>query len=204
VAWLYNRAGAPELGHAFSRARVVDYRTHWPAGRWRLAWEVAFPRAWNTEVVHESDGAHVPPPLTWAIMREESAFNPDAKSIANAHGLMQLMPATARLVAQGTPIASDEDALHRPEVSIALGARLLSSLRTTFAERPALAIAAYNGGTVAVHRWLTEHAADDFDVFVERIPFDETRNYLKRVLASEAAYAYLYAPAALDELVTMF
>jgi soluble lytic murein transglycosylase len=204
VAWLYDRAGVPELGHAFSRARVVDYRTHWPAGRWRLAWEVAFPRAWNAAVLRESDTTHVPPPLTWAIMREESAFNPDAKSIANAQGLMQLMPGTARLVAQGTPIAADEDALHRPDVSIALGARLLSSLRTSFSDRPALAIAAYNGGTVAVKRWITERAGDDFDVFVERIPFDETRNYLKRVLASEAAYAYLYAPAALDELVTLF
>jgi soluble lytic murein transglycosylase len=204
VAWLYERAGAPELGHAFSRARLVDYRTHWPAGRWRLAWEVAFPRVWNATVLRESDGSRVPPPLTWAIMREESAFDPDARSIANAQGLMQLMPGTARLVAQGTSIPADEDALHRPDVSIALGARLLSSLRTTFADRPALAIAAYNGGTVAVRRWLAEHSGDDFDIFVERIPFDETRNYLKRVLASQSAYAYLYAPAALDELVTLF
>jgi soluble lytic murein transglycosylase len=204
VAWLYDRAGAPELGHSFSRARLVDYRTHWPAGRWRLAWEVAFPRVWNAAVVRESDGSRIPPPLTWAIMREESAFDPDARSIANAQGLMQLMPGTARMVAQGTAIPADEDALHRPEVSIALGARLLSQLRSAFAEKPTLAIAAYNGGPVAVRRWLTEHAADDFDVFVERIPFDETRNYLKRVLASQAAYAYLYAPAALDELVTLF
>jgi soluble lytic murein transglycosylase len=204
VAWLYDRAGAPELGHAFSRVRLVDYRTHWPAGRWRLAWEVAFPRVWNAAVARESDGSHVPTPLTWAIMREESAFDPDARSIANAQGLMQLMPATARLVAQGTSIPADEDALHRPEVSIALGTRLLSSLRTSFAERPVLAIAAYNGGMVAVRRWLADRAGDDFDIFVERIPFDETRNYLKRVLASEASYAYLYAPAALDELVNLF
>ena len=73
----------------------------------------------------------------------------------------------------------------------------------SFPGHPALAIAAYNGGSVAVRRWLVEHGADDFDVFVERIPFDETRNYVKRVLASEAAYAYLYAPAALEELLAM-
>ena len=116
---------------------------------------------------------------------------------------MQLMGGTARLVAKDTQLPFDEAALHRPEVSIALGARLLSSLRASFPLHPAFAIAAYNGGSNAVRRWLVQHGADDFDVFVERIPFDETRNYVKRVLASEAAYAYLYAPAALDELLAV-
>lgn len=201
VAWAYDRAGAVDLGHGLTRGRLVDYRTHWPAGRWRLGWEVAFPRPWSSVVLRESDAAQVPPPLTWAIMREESAFNPEARSNAGALGLMQLMSSTARLVARGTPLPTDEDALRRPDVSIALGTRLLATLRTSFASHPALAVAAYNGGTVAVHRWQSERSADDFDVFVERIPFDETRNYVKRVLASQAAYAYLYAPAAFDELL---
>jgi soluble lytic murein transglycosylase len=201
LAWLYDRAGAPDLGHGFARTRLVDYRVHWPAGRWRVAWEVAFPRAFGDIVARESEATHVPAPLTWAIMREESAFNPEARSAASALGLMQLMSSTARLVAQGTALAWDDDALRRPDVSIALGARLLSSLRGSFAAQPALAIAAYNGGTVAVRRWRNERAGEDFDVFVERIGFDETRNYLKRVLASQATYAFLYAPEALDEVL---
>lgn len=204
VAWLYDRAGAPELGHAFARARVTDYRAHWPAGRWRLPWQAAFPRPWDDVVGAESNTAGIPPALTWAIMREESAFNPDAHSGANAFGLMQLLPGTARLVARGTPIATVDDAsLRRPEVSIALGARLLASMRSSFSANPSLAIAAYNSGSGAVRRWLAERGGDDFDVFVERIPYDETRNYLKRVLASEAAYAYLYAPKGLDELLAL-
>ncbi|MGD0677934.1 MAG: transglycosylase SLT domain-containing protein [Polyangiaceae bacterium] len=202
VAWLFDQAGAPELGHSFARARLVDYRSHWPAGRWRVAWETAFPRPWDGIVLRESESSRIPAPLTWAIMREESAFKPEAKSPASALGLMQLMATTARLVAGGTSYATDGDALLRPEVSIALGTRLLSSLRTSFPARPALAIAAYNGGAVAVRRWIQEHAEDDFDVFVERIPFEETRNYVKRVLASEAAYAFLYAPAVFDEVVS--
>jgi soluble lytic murein transglycosylase len=113
------------------------------------------------------------------------------------------MAGTARLVAHDTQIPSDEPSLHRPEVSIALGARLLSSLRDTFPLHPAFAIAAYNGGSNAVRRWLMQHGSEDFDVFVEHIPFDETRNYVKHVLSSEAAYAYLYAPAALDEVLAM-
>jgi soluble lytic murein transglycosylase len=203
VAWLYDRAGAPDVGHSFARSRLVDYRAHWPAGRWRLAWQVAFPRPWDDVVGPESASAGIPAPLTWAIMREESAFNPDAHSAANAFGLMQLLVGTARLMARGTPLVVDEAALRRPEVSIALGSRLLGSLRTSFASNPALAIAAYNSGSGAVRRWLGERGGDDFDLFVERIPFDETRNYLKRVLASEAAYAFLYAPRTLDELLAL-
>jgi len=202
IAWLYNRAGAPELGHAFARARLVDYRAHWPAGRWRVAWEVAFPRPWDAVVVRESESTRVPASLTWAIMREESAFNPDARSSASALGLMQLMAATAKRVARDTTLPFDEQALHRPDVSIALGVRLLASLRTSFQSHPALAVAAYNSGATSVRRWLSDYAGDDIDLFVERIPFDETRGYVKRVLSSEAAYAYLYAPATLDELLT--
>jgi soluble lytic murein transglycosylase len=203
VAWLYDRSGAPELGHSFARARLVDYRAHWPAGRWRLPWQVAFPRPWDGVVDSESASAGIPSPLTWAIMREESAFNPDAHSVANALGLMQLIGGTARMMAHGTQLPFDDASLRRPEVSIALGAKLLASLRTSFSANPALAIAAYNSGSGSVRRWLGERGADDFDVFVERIPFDETRNYLKRVLASEAAYAFLYAPKTLDELLAL-
>jgi soluble lytic murein transglycosylase len=203
IAWLFDRAGAPDLGHSFARGRLAEFRGHWPAGRWKTAWEVAFPRAFDGVVTRESGGVRIPPALTWAIMREESAFNPEAKSVANAIGLMQLMAGTARLVAHDANLPFDEPSLHRPEVSIALGARLLSELRVTFPSHPAFAIAAYNGGSNAVRRWLQQHGSDDFDVFVEHIPFDETRNYVKRVLGSEAAYAYLYAPAALDEILAM-
>ncbi|MGH7272373.1 MAG: lytic transglycosylase domain-containing protein, partial [Polyangiaceae bacterium] len=200
LAWLYDRAGAPDVGHAFARGRLVDYRSHWPAGRWRLAWEIAYPRAWDSVVVRECDAAHIAPPLTWAVMREESAFDPEAHSPASAFGLMQLIPKTARLVARGTDLPFDEQELLKPDVSIALGTRLLATLRTSFPSHPALAIAAYNSGAGAVRRWLASYGADAFDLFVEHIGFDETRAYVKRVLASEAAYAYLYAPAALAQI----
>jgi soluble lytic murein transglycosylase len=201
VASLYNHAGAVEIGHALARTRLVDYRAHFPAGRWRVAWEIAYPRAWAGLVTRESETARVPAPLTWAIMREESAFNPEAKSAAGALGLMQLMPSTAKRVAADASIPWDDAALRRPEVSIALGASLLGSLREAFAGRPLLAVAAYNGGPVAVRRWVAERGDEDVDLFVERIPFDETRAYVKRVLASEAAYAALYAPGSLESLV---
>src|SRR4029077_4612936 len=119
-------------------------------------------------VIRESEATNLPAALTWAIMREESAFNPEARSIADAIGLMQLIAPTARATARGTQLPYDEDALRRPEISIALGTRLLSSLRASFPGNRSLAIAAYNGGSRAVRRWLGERAGDDFDLFVER------------------------------------
>jgi peptidoglycan lytic transglycosylase len=203
IAHLYELAGAPELAHAFSRGKLVDFASHYPSGRWRFAWESAFPRAFDGIVGAESEAAHVSPALVWAVMREESAFNPDAHSGANAIGLMQLLPGTARYVARGTSVSADEPALRRPEVSVALGAKYLASLRASFPAAPVLAIAAYNGGSGSVRSWLAARPAIAFDLWVELIPFDETRTYLKRVVASEAAYAFLYAKPTLDELLAM-
>jgi soluble lytic murein transglycosylase len=201
IGALYNRAGAPELGHAFSRGRVSDHLAHYPAGRWRVPWETAFPRAFESLVVKESAENGIPTPLTWAIMREESSFWPEAKSPSNAYGLMQLIVPTAMGVAKGTPYGWDEASLKRPDASIALGTKLLAGLRRSYPQNPSLAIAAYNGGGGAVNRWVAARGGDDFDLWVEQIPFDETRGYIKRVLASEAAYAFLYDRASLPEVL---
>ena len=87
-------------------------------------------------------------------MREESDFVPDAKSSANAYGLMQLIVPTAKGVARGTGLGWDEASLKEPRVNVALGTRLLGQLRGTFVDNPSLAIAAYNGGGGAVARWI--------------------------------------------------
>ncbi len=202
-AYLFHRAGAPEIGHSFARARLQDFLAHYPGGRWKIAWEVAFPRAFDAIVAKATETTGVPAPLTWAIMREESGFHAEIRSHANAIGLMQLLPSTAREVAKGTGLPSDEDALKRPEVSIPLGAKLLASLRRSYVTNPALAIAAYNSGSGSVRRWLDARGGSDFDVWVEQIPYDETRGYVKRVLASEAAYAFLYARTVLDEVLAI-
>lgn len=198
VGALYNQAGLPELGHSFSRSKLTDFLAHYPEGKWRIPWQVAYPRAFEGLVVKACSQASLPTPLAWAIMREESSFVADVRSHANAYGLMQLIPPTAKWVAAGTSLPSDEASLKRPEVSVELGTRLLSKLRATHGH-PALAIGAYNGGGGAVERWVTARTTDELDLFVELVPYDETRNYIKRVLSSQAAYAYLYDPTALKE-----
>jgi soluble lytic murein transglycosylase len=198
VGALYNQAGLFELGHAFSRGKVSDYLAHYPHGKWRLPWQTAYPKAFDALVAAASAKNNLPVSLTWAIMREESSFIADVRSHANAFGLMQLIPPTAKWVAAGTDLPFDEAALKRADVSIELGTRLLSKLRSTHGH-PALAIAAYNGGGGAVARWLSSRMSDDLDLFVELVPYDETRNYVKRVLSSQGAYAYLYETSALAE-----
>jgi soluble lytic murein transglycosylase len=202
VVWaigaLYNEAGLPELGHAFSRGKLSDHLSHYPEGKWRVPWQVAYPRAFEELVVKACSQNTLPTPLAWAIMREESSFVADVRSHANAVGLMQLIPPTARWVAAGTGFGSDDASLKRPEVSIELGTRLLSKLRIKHGH-PALAIGAYNGGGGAVERWVAARMSEELDLFIELVPYDETRNYIKRVLSSQGAYAYLYDPTALKE-----
>ena len=163
-----------------------------------MPWEVAYPRAYEP-FVQKSCGTHTcPMPLAWGIMREESSFVAEVKSHANAIGLMQLIEPTARWMAAGTPYSPDEASLKRPEVSVELGVKLLAHLRGKHGH-PALAIGAYNGGSGAVDRWMRARSGDELDLFVEAIPWEETRNYVKRVLYSQAVYAYLYEPSTLKE-----
>ena len=198
---LFEDAGAAEVGYAFVHGH--DFSTHYPAGKWKPAWQVAYPRPFLSFVARESGADNVPPTLTYGIMREESRYFPDAKSPANAFGLMQMIPPTARVVAQGTNLPSDEASLTRADVSIALGVKMLGQLRASNPSNPHLAIPSYNAGPGAVQRWLAARPATDFDLWVEQIPFDETRMYIKKVLASQATYAFLYDNGALASLLAL-
>lgn len=202
VGALYNQAGLPELGHAFSRARLNDHLGHYPEGKWRVPWETAYPRAFDALVVTACDKYRLPRAIAWGIMREESSFVADAKSPANAFGLMQLIVPTAKGVASGTGLGSDEASLRKPEVSIELGTKLLAALRAQHGH-PALAIGAYNGGSGAMGRWVSARSSDELDLFVENVPWEETRNYIKRVLSSVAAYGYLYERKTFDETIAI-
>jgi soluble lytic murein transglycosylase len=198
IASLYSRAGMPQISHTFPRVRVFDWLSHYPAGRWREAWEIAYPRAFSDVVEREAKKNGIPAALAYAVMREESSFDPEAVSPARAYGLMQLIVPTAKKVAKDVGIACDETSLARPETNVALGCRFLADLRAKFPDNPHLAISAYNAGPNAPSRWVAARESDDFDLWVEQIPFEETRKYTKKVLASYVAYAFLYERGGLD------
>jgi soluble lytic murein transglycosylase-like protein len=129
----------------------------------------------------------VEPPLMLAIMRQESAFHPNIGSAVGAQGLMQLMPATARVVARmlGRP-APGRDDLHDPATNLALAQAYLRYLGGKLDNNLMLVIAAYNGGPGNVRKWLDRGWVPDDDpvLFLESIPFKETKDYVEKVLAN--------------------
>jgi soluble lytic murein transglycosylase len=134
----------------------------------------------------------VPEWFIYGVMREESTFQADVVSHADAYGLMQIIPPTARAIGKKAGLPYSREALKRPSVNIAIGSRVLAELSRRFKTNPWLAIPGYNAGPGRPARWLRERPNVDFDIWVEMIPFRETRRYTKRVLASRAAYAFLY------------
>jgi len=192
LALLYDRAGEVQVAHGIARGRLSDWLGHYPGGDWQRPWQIGFPRPYEQIVRKESQKSGVPEWFIYGIMREESTFDASVKSHADAYGLMQLIVPTARAIGAKYGLPSSPDALRRPAINIALGSRVLESLGRQFKENPALAIPGYNAGPGRPRRWLRERPDTDFDLWVELIPIRETRRYTKRVLASRAAYAFLY------------
>lgn len=195
MALVYGRAGAPYRSHALARGKLHDWLGRWPVGDWRAPWELAFPRPYLSIVERAAKKEGVPESLVYAVMREESAFRPDVVSPADAYGLMQLIKPTAKHFGKKLGLPHDEAALRRPSVNIALGASVLGNYGKAFPKNPLLVVPGYNAGPGRPRRWLEERAGLDFDVWVELIPFVETRRYTKRVLSSRGAYAFLYGNA---------
>lgn len=203
VAMLYDRAGATRLSHGIARWLLTDWLERYPDGIWRRAWEIAFPRPYRTLVALQAQKHAVPESLVYAVMREESAFDRTAVSPANAYGLMQLIVPTARHYAEKMGLPWDPDSLKQPAVNIALGCCVLADLTKGFAASPELAIPGYNAGPGRPRRWVRERPDLDFDVWVELIPFEETRRYTKRVLASRATYAFLFDSPGDDQVLRL-
>jgi soluble lytic murein transglycosylase len=156
---------------------------------WWHAWPVPFEREMQAAAV---GGASAPPELVYAVMREESGYRPRVLSVSGARGLLQLMPTTAEKLAASAhvqPFAVED--LFLPAVNIRLGTDYLSDLLARFEGRTSAAIGSYNAGPHVVARWLQEDTGED-DAWVEEIPYNQTRGYVKRVLRSLHAYRVLY------------
>ncbi len=200
IAALYLQAGAPELALRTIKGNPGGWSGHWPAGVWRSAWQTAFPRPFLAMVTQESSRSKVPVTLAYAVMREESAFDPKARSWADAYGLMQLIVPTARTAARKLSLPSHPNALLQPRINIALGCHVLGGLLSRFDNDLALVASGYNAGPGRPKRWLKERPDLDRDIWIETIPFQETRDYVKRVTASSVCYEWLYGSASPDVL----
>jgi soluble lytic murein transglycosylase len=162
-----------------------------PSERERWAWECVYPQpfAGGVRALEEEHG--LPRGLVYAVMRQESAFDPAIVSPASAVGLMQLMPSTAKQAAGELSLPFDDADLTRPDYNLRLGVFYIAKLLKMFQGHVLLAAAAYNAGPQAVSHWLEAGSDNDVDLWVARIPFDETRNYVARVAQNLARYQWL-------------
>jgi soluble lytic murein transglycosylase len=189
IAQLAQAAGDADVPFRLARDQLAPSRR---AQRW------AYPLAFPDLLPAAAAEAGIDPYLYLAVMRRESSFRPDARSGAGAVGLVQLIPPTAeRLGAVNGLPPSRVRELELPAVSVPLGAAYLALLTERFVD-PAVVLAAYNGGPVAVGAWAKEKAGVPLDVWVEDIPFRETRHYVKNVFADAVMYRALWERGALS------
>jgi len=159
----------------------------------RAFWEMLYPFGWKEDVTGAAERAGLDPYFVAAVVREESSYYPRATSRAGARGLMQLMPRTAQPMAEvrGLEFRGGE-LLDEPIANLQIGTSFLASLMAEFRD-PRLALAAYNAGPGRLRQWWQARRTDDIEAFVEQIPYDETRQYVKRVMLSWEEYRRIYA-----------
>ncbi|MEX2205656.1 MAG: transglycosylase SLT domain-containing protein [Myxococcota bacterium] len=198
LARLFYRTGDPHRAQQLIRNGFGTALERGIDPLWRDAWELAWPRAFRQAVADANQEFHFDPPLVYAVMREESEYRPSVSSPAGALGLMQLIPPTATRVAAKLGVVGFEPSqLFDPATNIRFGTWYLRSLVERFGGSRTLAIASYNAGPEAVMRWIDFAGTEPPDVFVDAVPYGETRRYLRRVLRSYHLYRLLYPePAA--------
>ena len=189
---LFLQAGRPELAHQAARNAGLALLDGRPDGVDLVRWSIGWPRAHTAALQSAATAQKVPLTLLMGLAREESAFSHDVVSWAGAVGLCQLMPPTAKDEAlkmkKPAPTVSD---LVDPELNALLGAAHLGR-RLRGMSHPLLAIGAYNAGPGAVFKWLPKKGTKrPLDAFVESIPVDETRGYIKKVTGSWVTYSIL-------------
>ncbi|KTD20742.1 soluble lytic murein transglycosylase [Legionella londiniensis] len=151
-----------------------------------------FPLAHHQIIRQNAKQFHIPEALIYAIIRQESTFRDNVVSSAGALGLMQVMPKTAEMIAKKAGIQyKNRQQLFSIEDNIRLGTAYLQQLGKRFRNHPMLMAAAYNAGPYQVERWLKNHPPKQIDIWIDTLPWHETRNYLKNVIAFYAVYQYL-------------
>jgi soluble lytic murein transglycosylase len=159
----------------------------------RRYWEALFPLPWRRDIEANARLRNLDPFLVAGLIRQESEFNPAAKSGANAYGLMQVRPGTAREAARraGVPKFSTR-LLTQPAVNVKLGTYILRGMLDSHDGRVEETLAAYNAGPARAADWRTWATFREPAEFIETIPFTETRDYVQAVLRNAEMYRRLY------------
>ena len=151
-----------------------------------------FPLQHKSIIKKQSRHLQLNPSVIFAVIRQESYFRPDAISPAGAQGLMQLMPYTAKQVARNLNLPTpNSKLLTEPQLNITLGSTYLAQVRKQLDGQLIPAIASYNAGPHRIKRWLPESGMIESDIWIDSIPFKETREYVKYVITYSMIYDYL-------------
>lgn len=188
VATAHALAGSDQASRSIALGRrAIDEIGHSPEN-----YRLYFPVLERETLISSSRENGLDPILVASLIRQESNFNPLATSPVGARGLMQLMPAVGKTLAEAKGIRPwDPDILYQPAINIRLGTAHLSGLVRRYPEVVKV-LAAYNAGESRVAKWSGKAGAGDPEVFTERIPFVETRDYVRIVLRNRAYYQALY------------
>jgi soluble lytic murein transglycosylase len=170
--------------------RALPYASSAPIRSIPLAyWRILFPEPWWGTIRAEAAKNNLDPYLVASLIRQESEFNPNAVSSANAYGLMQMLPSVGRRMAREEGMRNFRTfQLFDPETNIRLGTRYLREMIDKFGGVQQYALAAYNAGDNRVTDWQAAGPYSGLDEFVESIPFSETRNYVEAILRNEETY----------------
>jgi soluble lytic murein transglycosylase len=185
---------APEQGIRHIKAVFPEYLLLKREAAPQRFWKHAFPFPWRDQIEKESRARGLDPFLVAALIRQESEFDARAVSRARAHGLMQMMPSTARANSRKLGIKRFRTAmLFDPPTNIRFGTFYLNTLLEGTGGRIDTALAAYNAGKRRVVDWLERAEYREPAEFIEDIPFSETRSYVQIVLRNAALYRELYS-----------
>src|SRR4030095_5796403 len=156
-------------------------------------WTILDPQVFWPEVSQLAQTKGLNPYLVMSIIRQESAFNPAAISSSGARGLMQLMPTTAQELLTKLKLPPEPASrLHDPQLSLTLGTHYFAGLLQRYHGNVVLSVTRYNAGPARASRWREQWSGVPTDEFIERIPLDETRNYVKLILRNLMMYERLY------------
>ncbi len=192
IAWIYNRKGDLRRGITLMRRTYPQHMTAWGQELPPEILEVIFPLTYWDSIRKQSAARHLDPFVVAALIAQESTFDPQIRSAANAWGLMQIVPATGRRLARSVGIRRfTTSMLTNPETNIRLGTLYFSRLVEQFGGVH-YALASYNAGESRIVRWRAERPGLDQDEFIDDIPFPETQNYVKRILGTAEDYRMLY------------
>ena len=155
-------------------------------------WQALYPFPYEETILKWSKQRQLNPLLVTSLIRQESRFEPEIESSAGALGLMQVMPATGKYVANNIGLSSYS--LTKPEDNVNIGTYYLDFTHKKYSNNSMLAVASYNAGPNAVAKWVSRYGLEDADEFVEKIPYRETKGYVESVFENYWNYMLVYNP----------